>query len=197
MHSLTKKTCVAMVLGFLVALLSAGVPAQAESLWSDSSNIFADHKARAVGDIITIVINEASSASRSGNASNSKSANVAANAGTGIFHWIASASAGSSDSFSAKGALANTNTVSATMTAQVTEVRPNGDLVITGTQSIKQNNEEQKITVKGVVRQDNVTADNTVLSSYIANAQIFIDGQGPISGKQRQGILTQLFNFLF
>lgn len=197
MYSLTKKIFVCMVLGFLVALFPAAVPAQAESLWSDHSNLFADHKAHAVGDIITIVINESSSASRSGNASNSKSASVSADAGTGIFHWITSASAGSSDSFSAKGSLSNTNSVSATMTAQVTEVKPNGDLVITGTQSIKQNNEEQKITVKGIVRQEDVAADNTVLSSYIANAQIFVDGQGPISGKQRQGILTQLFNFLF
>jgi flagellar L-ring protein precursor FlgH len=197
MNSLTKKIAVCMLLSFLAAIFPAGSPVQAESLWNDQSNLFADHRARAVGDILTIVINEVSTAYRSGNASNSKSASASANAGTGIFHGIAAASTGSSDSFAAKGSLSNTNSVTATMTAQVTEVKPNGDLVITGMQSIKQNNEEQKITVQGVVRQDDIAADNTVLSSYIANAQIFLNGKGPIAGKQRQGILTQLFNFLF
>ena len=68
---------------------------------------------------------------------------------------------------------------------------------MSGTQSIKQNNEEQKITVTGEVRAEDITPDNTILSSLVANAQIRIDGKGPIAGKQRQGIITQVFNFLF
>ena len=70
-------------------------------------------------------------------------------------------------------------------------------MVITGTQNINQNGEEQKITVTGVIRPEDLTADNTILSSYVADAQIRIDGKGPIAGKQRQGVLTQIFNFLF
>lgn len=197
MLNLTKKFICLIVLGLLIVGPLGTVKSEAASLWSDNANLYADHKARAVGDILTIIINESSSATRTGKASNSKSASADASAGTGIFRWIAGASMDAKDSFSAQGSIANTNKVSAKMTAQVVKVEPNGNLVITGTQKIKQNGEEQKITVTGVVRPDDVSADNTVLSSYVADAQIFIDGHGPIAGKQRQGILTQLFNFLF
>ena len=196
MHSLTKSFICCIVLGFLIAVLTVA-KVDAASLWSDNTNLYSDHKARAVGDILTILINESSSASRTGKANNSKAASGGASAGTGIFRWIAGADFESEDRFSAQGSISNTNRVSAKMTARVIEVQPNGNLVITGTQSIKQNGEEQKITVTGVVRPDDVTAENTVLSSYVADAQIRIDGHGPIAGKQRQGILTQIFNFLF
>lgn len=200
MFNLTK-VITSLLLGLLCVVFSATSSVSAMSLWSDtgtaSSSLFGDHKAHAVGDTLTIIISESSSANRAGNASNSKSTSLGMNAGTGIFHGIASASAGNSDSFQAKGALANTNSVSARMTAQVLEVKPNGDLIISGSQSIKQNGEEQKITVSGIVRSEDISSDNTILSTYIGNAEIRVDGNGPISRKQRQGIITQLLNFLF
>jgi len=198
MFNLTK-IIVSLALGFLCLGLTAASSVSAMSLWSDagSANLFADHKARAVGDTLTIIINESSSANRAGNASNTKTSSTSMDAGTGIFHGIASASAANADSFTAKGSLVNTNTVTAQMSAQVIEVKPNGTLIISGTQSIKQNGEEQKITVSGVVRPEDILSDNTVLSTYIGNAQIRVDGNGPISKKQRQGIISQLFNFLF
>lgn len=199
MFNLTKfSTC--LLLGFLCLVFSATSSVSAMSLWSDtgaSSSLYSDYRARAVGDTLTIIISESSSANRVGNAANSKSTSLNMNAGTGIFHGIASATAGNSDSFQAKGSIANTNNVTARMTAQVLEVKPNGDLIVSGTQSIKQNGEEQKITISGIVRQADITADNTILSSYIGNAQIKIDGNGPIARKQRQGIVSQLLNFLF
>ena len=80
---------------------------------------------------------------------------------------------------------------------QVTEVKPNGNLVVSGTQSIKQNTDLHTITITGIVRPDDIAADNTVLSSYVANEAMKFDGKGPINAKQRQGILTQIFNILF
>lgn len=195
--SLTKQITYCIVLGFFLAILPVTNFVQAASLWSDSSSLYGDHKAHAIGDIVTILINESSSASRVGKANNSKSTSTDMSAGTGIFSWIASANAANKDSFSAQGSIANTNNVSAKLTAQVIEVQPNGNLVISGTQSIKQNGEEQKITVIGTVRSDDIASDNTILSTYVANAKIRIDGHGPIAGKQRQGILSQIFNFLF
>ena len=184
----------------MLSLLLISTPVWAQSLWSDNSpaaNLFTDRKARAVGDTVTILINENSSAVRSGAANNAKSANVDMKAGTGIFGWIAAANAETSDKFDAKGTLTNTNKVNAKLTTTVTEVKPNGSMVITGTQTIKQNNEEQKITITGIVRPDDIAADNTVLSTYVADAQIKIDGKGPVANKQRQGILSQILNFLF
>ncbi|WP_378951004.1 flagellar basal body L-ring protein FlgH [Pelosinus sp. sgz500959] len=200
MSNLTK-VFLCMVLGFLY-LVVPGIPsASAMSLWSDAGgatiNMYSDRKAHAVGDTITVIINETSTANRVGKAANTKTSKTDMSAGTGIFHGIASASSANTDSFSANGSINNTNTVTARMTAQVIEVKENGSLMISGTQSIKQNGEEQKITVSGIVRAEDITTDNTVLSSSIGDAKIKVDGSGPIANKQRQGILGQLFNFLF
>ncbi len=181
-----------------VALLVPLQPqAEAASLWSEQTSLFGDRKARAVGDSLTIIISETSSASRSGNAANSKSGSTDMKAGTGMLRFIAAANASGSDSFKAEGKITNTNNVSGTITVQVTAVKPNGNLAVSGTQSIVQNGEEQKITVTGEVRPEDVTVDNAVMSYNVANAQIRIDGKGPIANKQRQGILTQIFNLLF
>jgi flagellar L-ring protein precursor FlgH len=193
------KTLMIAFLGFFL-VLSPMTSAFAASLWSDetqNTSLFRDRKAQAVGDILTIIINESSNASRTGSASNSKSASADAAAGVGVFKFIGDASVSSSDSFKAQGSLNNTNKVTGRITVQVIEVKPNGNLLVSGTQTIKQNGEEQRITVTGSVRPDDVTPDNTVLSSNVAEAQIKIDGKGPINSKQKQGILTQIFNFLF
>jgi len=199
MYNLTK-AFLSLVLGFLCVVLLAVPPVSAGSLWSgDGTNInmYGDRKAHAVGDTVTIIINETSSANRAGAASNTKAASADLKAGVGLFGGLAAANTSTSDSFAAKGSLVNTNIVTGRMTAQVIEVKPNGSLIISGTQSIKQNGEEQKITVSGIVRPEDITTDNTVSSSSIGDAKIQVDGNGPISKKQRQGILTQFFNFLF
>jgi len=189
-----------LVLGFLCLIVIAMPSASAMSLWSDAGapiSMYSDRKAHAVGDTLTIVISESSSANRAGTAANSKTSSTKLNAGVGIFSVLTNASAGNADSFKANGSIVNSNNVNARMTAQVLEVKPNGNLMISGTQSIKQNGEEQKITVSGIARTEDITADNTISSSAIGNAQIRVDGSGPIAGKQRQGILSQIFNFLF
>lgn len=180
-----------------VCLLLGPQVASADSLWTDSPSFFSDRRAHAIGDSLTILISESTSAARSGNASNSKSGSSTMNAGTGIFHFLASASASGSDAFAAKGSLTNTNAVSGKITVQVTEIKPNGNFVVSGTQSINQNGEEQKITITGTVRPEDISSDNMVLSSNVADAKLNIAGNGPIANKQREGILTQIFNFLF
>lgn len=194
-----RSSLIILVTVFLLAQPLAGV-SSAASLWSDSgpgASLYSDHRARAVGDILTIVISESFSASRTGAANNTKTSSQSVTAGAGIFRGVMGGSTGNSDSFKAAGSLTNSNTMTGKMTVMVSEIKPNGNLIITGTQMIKQNNEEQKIIVTGEVRPDDVQPDNTISSSLVANAQINIAGKGPLSEKQRQGILTQLFNFLF
>ncbi|WIW71015.1 flagellar basal body L-ring protein FlgH [Anaerosinus gibii] len=193
------KLC-AMLILCTVILMSFPLQVNAESLWVDDSsglNLFADRKARLVGDSLTIIIKESSNASRSGSSNNSKSGSNTLAAGTGIFDFLAAASASGEDKFQSSGKITNTNTVTGKITVQVTEVKPNGNLVVSGTQSIKQNTDLHTITITGIVRPDDIAADNTVLSSYVANAEMKFDGKGPINAKQRQGILTQIFNILF
>ena len=169
--------CTAVLLT-LTALAPAVLPAgfgpgpgvaTAQSLWG-GPNIFADRKAREVGDILTIVISESTSLSTSKKSSNQKSGSTSLSAGVGIFDFLKAASASGS---------------------------ANGNMVVEGTQSIWQNRNEHKITLRGVCRQDDVTASNTIPSTKIADATLKFDGKGPLNAKQRQGILTQIFNILF
>ncbi|WP_296732058.1 flagellar basal body L-ring protein FlgH [Anaerovibrio sp.] len=172
--------------------------AGAVSLWNDSPrNIFTDRKASEVGDILTILISESASTSTTKDSSNSKSGSQSLSAGTGIFGFLAAASASGSDSFKANGSATNTNKATGTVTVSVVEVMPNGNLVVEGTQSIWNNKNEHKITLRGIVRSDDISYKNTVLSSKVADATLKFDGKGPLNAKQRQGILTQIFNILF
>ncbi|MBQ9365726.1 MAG: flagellar basal body L-ring protein FlgH [Schwartzia sp.] len=186
------------------AVIMTGVSpaaADAQSLWTDGphneSVLFADKKARNVGDILTIVISESATTSMNKSSSNSKEGNTNLNTGIGIFHFLAAASASASDDWKADGSTSNTNRANGRVTVTVVEVEPNGNMVVEGTQSIWQNNNEHKITLRGVVRRDDVSYNNTVPSTQVADATIKFDGKGPINAKQRQGILTQIFNFLF
>ena len=193
----------------LVALTLAaatGAPVSAQSLWATddgySYNIFADRKAHNVGDILTIVISESTTTTTSKSGSNSKSGSTQMDMGTGVFGFLrgilpTTTGVNGSDTWQAQGAASSTNRVAANVTVTVTQVMPNGNMVVEGTQSIWQNKNEHKIQFRGICRQDDVTADNTIPSTKVADATVKFDGKGPLNAKQRQGILTQIFNILF
>ncbi len=181
-------------------LMLSASQAFASSLWSDTAQtsvLFGDQRARAVGDILTVVVNESSTASRTGSSSNSKSAANNVDKGTGLLGFIPDSSLAQDDSFKAQGSINNTNKVTARLTVKVIEVKPNGNLVISGVQNIRQNGEEQRINISGQVRPSDIRADNSVLSSNIADAKLLVTGSGPLVNKQRQGILTQIWNWFF
>lgn len=177
--------------------LATPLSVNAQSLWSDNWSIFSDKKARNVGDILTIVINESTTQRMTKSSSNTKSGSVDIGAGTGIFDFLKAVSASGSDSFKADGSASDTSNFSGRITVTVVEVLPNDNMVVEGSQSIWQNKNEQKITFRGIVRRDDVTMNNTVSSTKVADAEIRFNGKGPLNAKQRQGILTQIFNILF
>lgn len=187
------------VLVWLTAVAPMSVT-HADSLWSDTAStavLFGDQRARAVGDILTILVNENSSAVRTGSSNNSKSASAGTDQGTGLLSFMPESSVGQKDSFKSQGTINNSNIVKARLTVKVIEVKPNGDLVISGTQNIRQNGEEQRIVVSGQVRPVDIRVDNSVLSSNVADAKILVTGSGPLVNKQRPGILTQVWNWFF
>lgn len=182
----------------VAAVLLAGGAVEAKSLWVDSGKSwYSDRKARDVGDILTVVISESTTQTATKSRTNSKSGSVNVGTGTGIFDFIRAFSASGSDNWQADGTATDTNRFSGQISVTVVEVLPNDNLIIEGTQSIWQNRDEHKITLRGVIRRDDVTMYNTVPSSKVADATLKFDGKGPLNAKQRQGILTQIFNFLF
>lgn len=191
--------------GMLVAALctaSLAPTVSAESLWNNpnghpTKNLFSDHRATGIGDIVTIVISESTITSASRNSSNEKSGSVSLGAGIGIFDFLKAASANGSDKFNAKGSASSSNRVAGNVTVTVVDVTPNGNFILEGTQSIWQNRNEHKIVFRGTCRPEDISSSNTILSSRVADATVRFDGKGPLNAKQRQGILTQIFNILF
>jgi len=193
-----KKTRLLLLLGcFLLTMSVCG----ATSLWSDtapSASMFADRKARTVGDTITVIIEEETSAENRAGTDTNKSTNVNVNGGAGpVLKALVPASAGYSDKYNSSGSTTRSNSLNAKITVQVTQVQPNGNLVVSGTQSVKVNGENQKITVSGTVRPDDISPDNTVLSTALSDAEIKVDGKGSIGSKQKPGIISRLFGWLF
>ena len=199
---MSKRKWLAGMLAAAFAVGSIAPAVSAESLWKNPSgyptrNIFADHRAMNVGDIVTIIISETSSTSASRSGSNEKSGSVSIGAGIGLFDFLKATTASGSDKFSAKGSASSTNRTVGNVTVTITEITPAGNYILEGTQSIWQNRNEHKITFRGMCRPEDIAATNTVLSTRVADATVRFDGKGPLNAKQRQGILTQIFNILF
>lgn len=182
----------------LVTALGWTPAAWAGSLWDPAGSLFADLKARAVGDLVTLIILERAEASHRATTSTSQEAEVRLRASSGpLAGGFPLLGAGGGDETSAAGTTSRRGLVEAKMTARVTEVLPGGNLRIEGRQSIVINGEEQAIVVTGIVRPQDISRDNTVLSTYLADAQIVIEGDGPLGERQSPGLLTRIFQWLF
>lgn len=182
----------------LVGILGWAPAASAGSLWNPGASLFADHKARAVGDLVTLIILERAEASHRASTSTSQEAEVRVRASSGaLAGGFPLLGAGGGDEASAAGTTSRRGLVEAKMTAQVTEILPGGNLRIEGRQSIVINGEEQAIVVTGIVRPQDISRENTVLSTYVADAQILIEGDGPLGERQAPGLLTRLLQWLF
>lgn len=198
-------------LAFLILLLSVALaPAQTidksdgasvGSLWSDTvPNPLVDRTARKIGDLVTIVISESSvSTFKAGtNASKSDANNVAQKLFIGFLDRIFKPFATSANSNNkGEGDTSQTGKMSARMSAVVTQVFPNGTMIIEGTRNIVTNKETQTIKLSGVIRRDDIRPDNTVKSENIAEAEIRMEGKGLIADRQRRGLLTRILDWLF
>lgn len=152
-------------------------------------------KAVQVGDLLTVVIQESASAASSTDLRSQRNFNVSAqlatpNSGTRAF------SGGTGSNSDGTGTTERTGKLLAQVSVRVRDINSNGDLVVTGQQSLKINGEEQRITLSGVVRTRDIGDDNTVLSSRIADAHIRFDGAGFVADQAKPGLLARLFRFL-
>lgn len=189
----------------LVAALAAS--ARADSLWTakggDPLSIFADRKASRVGDIVTIVVQEAASASTTQNKESTRSSTVNDAVTQFLFSNALSHNgqlpsvqlAGKSD-YSGGGAVTNANSVNSRAAVLVTDVLPNGNFVIQGLRYVTFSGESQYIILHGVIRPDDIGSDNTVNSTNIANARIEVIGQGALTDAQKQGWFSKLYEML-
>jgi flagellar L-ring protein precursor FlgH len=193
----------------LAAATLTATPALAQSLWREGAggaNLFADHRARAVNDIVTIVVVEQSTQSRSASTTTSKNTSRTAslNDFPGLMLPTRNARAAANlkldvegkAEHEGKGSIDRSDRLTAQIPARVVKVLDNGNLVIEGRRAVLVNDETQVATISGVVRPQDITGANTVLSSQIADAEVQVVGKGVLAEAQRPGILYRFLDWL-
>ena len=195
-RSLIKGAAVIAVLGLM---LCAPGRAVSKSLWTDTSrSMFTDGSAQFVGDLITIVVSETTRATSESDTSVNQQESMNSGTGTGILGKVLEQfGIDSTDEYAADGTTTSRGTLTTTISAEVVEVLPNGNLVIEARRSIVINEETQSVVLSGVVRLRDITGDNQISSTRIANMQIKYTGRGPIARRQRPGLLNKIFNWIF
>lgn len=182
----------------------------AGSLWSTASgSLVSDHKAMSIGDILTIVIAEKSSASRQATTSSGRDSTI--QAGIPNFFGLENSDliadsnldldtmlkANFTNEFEGTGQTVRSGDLSASLSTQVMDVYPNGNLKVRGGKEVMVNNEVQIIYVTGIVRPVDITAANTVDSNKILNARISYTGRGPVADKQHPGWFTRTVDHIW
>ncbi len=185
-------------------VLGDAKPQSPGTLWNgDEGNWLSDIKARRVGDIVTVIIAEEASASKEASTNTDRSSSLSAGISNffGLENSVSSnitpsalINASTSNDFSGSGKTTRSENLAATLTTQVVKVYPNGNLKIRGGKSVTVNNENQIIYLTGIVRSYDVSAENTVDSGDILNAQISYTGKGSVSDKQKPGWLMRIFD---
>jgi len=154
-------------------------------------------KAVEVGDIVTVLIVESATGNTQAKTDANTKTEVGGGPGLGMLNFISAWGLESENKFKGDGKSSRTGALEAQMSTRVIEELPNGHLRLKGERMVEINGERQRITLSGIVRPEDIQADNTVLSTYIADAIIGYSGQGPMSEVHSPGLLSRIANFLF
>ncbi|MFN4262400.1 MAG: flagellar basal body L-ring protein FlgH [Thioalkalivibrionaceae bacterium] len=157
--------------------------------------LFEDPKARRVGDTLTVVLNERTQARKSANTSTSKESEVGLG-NVNIFGrgFDTGVNIAGERGFTGAGDSTQSNQLSGEITVTVAEVLPNGNMVVQGEKWLGLNQGEEYIRLRGIVRPADVGPNNRVVSTQIADAQVFYGGTGALADANSQGWLTRFFN---
>jgi flagellar L-ring protein precursor FlgH len=166
--------------------------------------LFADLKARRVGDVLTVVLNESTNASKNAATTTSKTSAVT-DTGPALFGKsittkgipILDTTLAGSHTFDGEGTSSQGNSLVGSLTVTVINVEANGNLVVQGDKSLKLNQGDEFIHIAGVIRPADIATNNTVTSDKIADAHISYSGKGVLDNANHMGWLTRFFNSAF
>jgi flagellar L-ring protein FlgH len=178
------------------------------SLWRNGSrSFFKDQRAHQIGDLLTVTVNITDQA----NFANESQRSRQSTENSGITNFIGSQAlsasaqkflpgrlltADSNSSSDGKGSIQRQETMVTNIAAVVTQVLPNGNLVVEGKQEVRVNYELRELIVAGIVRPEDIQSDNTIDSSKIAQARISYGGRGQISDVQQPRYGSQVMDVL-
>lgn len=174
---------------------AGGFEASPGSLYSVGSrfgDLARDLRASQAGDMVTIVVSDRASAVSTGATSSSRKSNAKASIPALAGPRLAVPALNemlqleSESKLEGEGSTRRSNTLTATLTARVVDVLPNGYLVVEGVKDVQANSEKQRITVRGVVRWNDISAANMVRSDRVGQMQIEINGKGVVGDAIRR-----------
>jgi flagellar L-ring protein precursor FlgH len=178
----------------------------ANSLWRNGSrSFFKDQRAHQIGDLLTVTVNITDQA----NFANETQRSRKAADDSGITAFLGSnlltgtnilpgrlLTADSTNSYDGKGSIQRQETLQTNIAAVVTQLLPNGNLVVEGKQEVRVNFEKRELIVAGIVRPEDIQSDNTIDSSKIAQARIAYGGHGQITDVQQPRYGSQVMDVL-
>lgn len=186
------------------------VPTQVNSLWrSGSRAFFKDQRAAQVGDILTVLVNIADNA----NLANATGANRTGSEAAGLPNFLGLeaqlpkmiakgldvknlVNTSSTNTNTGTGTIKRAETVTLRLAGVVTQVLPNGNLVVSARQEVRVNNELRDLQVSGVVRPQDIASDNTVVHDRMAEARIAYGGRGTLTDVQQPRYGQQILDVL-
>jgi flagellar L-ring protein FlgH len=162
--------------------------------------LFADQRARRIGDIITIELTEKTNASKKASTTTKKenimdiaSPTLFGGPVTHIGKQILAATADAKRDFTGEGDSSQSNSLTGRISVTVINVLPNGNLMVRGEKLLTLNQGSERIQLSGVIRAADVAPDNTVLSTQVADAQISYAGEGALADANTSGWMARFF----
>ena len=177
------------------------------SLWKENEGLFTDRRAKGVNDIVTVKIVESSKATRKASTSTGRSTEM--EGGVDALFGYENAFNGNrfnpqvmiglkgEKSFDGSGSTERSGALTGVITSIVKEVYPNGMMRIEGRRVVTVNEEDQYIILSGLIRRDDIAANNTILSTKIAEAVIEYSGEGIIAMEQKPGWLSSVVDVIW
>lgn len=159
------------------------------SIWTNNgpfSNLSADYKAMHVGDLITIVVSQGTTASNAASVSTARSfsasSGISALAGRIKTGGVANIfSPNSTSTLSGKSQAASSSALTDTFAGRVVAVLPSGALVVEAERQLTMNNEKQTVLLRGMVRPGDIAPNGTIQSNLVANLELELKGKGVLS----------------
>ncbi len=172
-------------------------PLWAQSLWQDGTNYIGDERPTRIGDIVTVKVDEKTTTKDEAKTETTKDGSANVSEGTGLLDFLRGLGLSSSTKSTGDGKSTRNYSTKAQITCMVTEVLPNGNLVIEGTRDLQTHGETLRMRIRGAIRPQDVDGNNTIDSSRVANVDLIVDGKGTLTKIQKPGFLTQILQAIF
>jgi len=186
------------ILAATIVLLAAGAQAGTPLIDLETgTGPVSNFKARKVGDVVTIIITEESRADASSQMDANTKSEISGGPALGFLQPFGSWGLDAENKYQGDGSTSRSGKLQAEISVRIAEVLPDGLFRLVGTRSVDINGDRQLIEISGVCRPRDIAADNTILSTYISDAQIAYSGTGAVEDAAQPGVLTRIVNWLF